>query len=232
MNWTSIHLADALFLTGYAIWFALLTWRRLRAPAMLLLPLTDRLRELGLGVLLLPLVTALPGLWGTFGQLVAMTAPGVALAFWTFAPRYVSSKVVPLAFVADGIYGFERLRWNLRNFYPGPHARLSFYPQFLLLEAWAMLAVGLWLTWRAADPNSAAARVILREKGQLPGRRGRPRWGLLLLPVLVLVVELLGKTYWLGIPWWGAVPTLAVSAAVVLLVICAPKTAGTWPSPA
>ena len=152
------------------------------------------------------LVTALARALGDVRPAGPLAAPGIALAFWTFAPRYVSSKVVPLAFVADGLYGFA-LRWNLRNFYPGPHARLSFYPQFLLLEAWVFLAVGLWLTWRATDPNSAAARVILREKGQLPGRRGRPRWGLLLLPVLVLVVELLGQTYWLGIPWWGAVPT-------------------------
>ena len=151
-----------------------------------------------------------------------LVAPAVALAFWTFTPRHVSSKVVPLMLVADGLYGFIRLRDNLRAF--GIDG--LWHQQFLLFEAWVLLAAGLWWTWRVTDQNSAVAQLVLREKGRLPGQSGRPRWGLLLLVVLALVVELLGPRFWLDTAWWGVGQTLAVAAAVVFLVVRAPKTAG------
>jgi hypothetical protein len=227
MTSTLMRTADAMFFTGYAIWFALLALRRLRAPGMKLLPLTDRLRGLGLGVLLLPVFAAEPALWGTPGKLFTLAAPGVALAFWTFAPRHVSSKVVPLAIVADGLYGFYRVRLDLHYFYFGQNtARLTFFPPFLLLEAWVFVAVGLWLTWRATDQNSAVARVVLWEKGQRLGERGRPRWGLMLPVVLGLFAEALGRPFLLNTSWWGGGLILAVAAAVVLFVIRAPRAAG------
>lgn len=225
MSWTAMHIVDTLVFAGYVIWFALLAWHRLRSPGIKLLPLTDRLRGLGLGVLLLPLVAAEAALRGTFGQLVAVAAPGVALAFWTFAPRYVTSKVVPLAIVADGLYGFYRVRLYLHYYYLWPRSTsFTFYPQFLLLEAWLLLAVGLWLTCRSTDQNSAAARAILREGSRLPDDRGRPRWGLLLLVVVGLVAELFGRNFWLGTSWSGGVETMAAGAAVVFFVVKAPRT--------
>ena len=44
--------------------------------------------------------------------------------------------------------------------------------------------------------------------------------------MLALVVEMLGPRFWLGTAWWGVGQTLAVAAAVVFLVVRAPKTAG------
>jgi signal transduction histidine kinase len=222
MNWMSAAVI-LLLLVGYAIWFRRVARRRLAAPELRSLPFTDRPRRLGLGVLLLPLVTALAGNWEATGVLVPLlVAPAVALLLWTFAPGYINSKVVPLALVADGFYGFVKLRDYLRAY----GADGTWHPQFLLFEAWVLLAVGLWWTWRVTGPNSTVAKLVLREKGQLPGQRGRPRWGLLLLVVLALVVEMLGPRFWLDTAWWGLGQTLAVSAVVVFLVIRAPKTAG------
>ena len=223
MNWTPAAVVIALLLVGYAIWFGIVARRRLATPELRSLPPTAKLRQLGLGVLLLPLATALTGHWDVTDSLVPLlVAPGVALAFWTFAPRQVSSKVAPLTLVAEGLYGFVRFRDYLRTY--GGFG--TWRPQFLLFEAWVLLAVGLLWTWRVTDPNSKIAKLVLREKGQLLGQRGRPRWGLLLLVVLALVVELLGPRFWLDTAWWGVGQTLAVAAAAVFLVIKAPKTAG------
>ena len=223
MNWTPTSVVISLLLVGYAIWFGIVIRRRLAAPELRSLPFTGRLRRLGLGVWLLPLVASLGGHWDVTGALVPLlVAPGIALAFWTFAPRYVSSKVAPLALVAAGLYGFIRFRDYLRAY--GGFG--TWHPQYLLFEAWALLAVGLWWTWRVTDPNSHIAKLVRREKGQLPGQRGRPRWGLLLFVVLALVVELLGPRFWLDTAWWGVGQTLAVAAGAVFLVIRAPKTSG------
>ena len=116
MNWSSEHIASTVVFSGYAIWFAVVFIRRLLAPAMQMFPFTDRLRGMGLSVLLLPALIAMDGLWGTFSHLLLLASPGIALAFWTFAPRYVVSKVVPLTLVADGLYGFVRLKYLMATF--------------------------------------------------------------------------------------------------------------------
>jgi hypothetical protein len=163
MNWTPATVVIMLLLAGYAIWFGQVARRRLAAPSLRPLPLTNRLRQLELDVLLLPLVIALAGHWDATGVLVPLlVAPAVALAFWTFAPRYVSSKVVPLALVADGLYGFVKLRDYLRAY----GADGTWHPQFLLFEAWVLLAAGLWWTWRMTDPNSPISRLVRREKAR------------------------------------------------------------------
>ncbi len=161
MNWSSEHIASTVVFSGYGIWFAVVFIRRLLAPAMHMFPFTDRLRGMGLSVLLLPALIAVDGLWGTFSHLLLLASPGIALAFWTFAPRYVTSKVVPLTLVADGLYGFVRLKYLMARFtfssqIPSRYG-LNHRPQFLLAEACILLAAGIWLTWRATDPNSAAA---------------------------------------------------------------------------
>jgi hypothetical protein len=219
MNWVSKHLADALLFAGYAIWFAVVLIHRLVASWNRRLPITDQLRGLGLSVLLLPVLIAVNGMWGRFSHLLLLASPGLALAFWTFAPRYVTSKVVPLALVADGFYGFVRLKYRMADFpfsssIPSRYG-LNHRPQFLVAEAWVFLAVGLWLTWRATEPNSAVARLVLRA-----------RWGLLLPAMFLLTVEMLGRSYRLGTTWWGPSHTLAVAIAALLVVARFPKLAG------
>jgi signal transduction histidine kinase len=223
MNWTLAGSVILMLLVGLVTWFGVVARLRLAAPQLRSLPFTDRLHRLDLGVLLLPIVAALAGQWDSTGLLIPLiVAPAVALAFWTFAPRQVCSKVVPLALIAGGLYDFVRVRDMMRHYV----IVSAGFEQLVLVEAWVMLGLGLWLLWRVTDPDSAAARIIMREKGQLHGQRGRPRWGLLLLLVLALVIEMLGKTFWLGTDWWGAGQTLVVAAIAVFLVIRAPKVAG------
>jgi len=47
----------------------------------------------------------------------------------------------------------------------------------------------------------------------------------LLLPVVGALVELLGRTSWLDIPWWGAGLTLSVALVALVLVIRGPAIA-------
>jgi signal transduction histidine kinase len=187
MNWSSAHIASTVTFAGYAIWFAAVFVRRLLAPAMHMFAFTDRLRGMGLSVLLLPVLIAVNGLWGTFAHRLLLASPGIALAIWTFAPRYVISKIVPLTLVADGLYGFVRLQYLMARFTFSsqipPRYGLNERPQFVLAESLAFIAAGIWLTWRATDPNSAAAelaRALFRPFGLAgPARRvtGHTRTG-------------------------------------------------------
>ncbi len=93
------------------------------------------------------------------------------------------------------------------------------------MQTFAFLASGLWLTWRRMDPDSGVSRMLLREPADVPGRHGRPRWGLLLLLVYGVLVEMLGATFWLDTPWWSAGLTLTVGLAALVLVIRAPAVA-------
>jgi signal transduction histidine kinase len=47
----------------------------------------------------------------------------------------------------------------------------------------------------------------------------------MLVPVLGLLVELLGRTTWLGIPWWSAGLTVGIGLAALVLVVRAPGAA-------
>lgn len=232
MDWTPAFAAILLIFTGYATWFGAVARRRLAAPELRSLPLAARLHRLDLRVLSLPFIVAFAGFYGTLGAALALTTTGIALAVWTFAPRWIDSKVVSLALIVAGLDGFMRLRDYARHievsrygFVWGSYDR-GLYAQLLLFQTFAFLGAGLWLLWRQTRSIGPVTDVLLFERGPVRGQRGRPRWGLLLLVVVGLVVELLGRTFWLGTTWWGAGETVAVVAAAVFLVIKAAKTAG------
>jgi signal transduction histidine kinase len=156
--------------------------------------------------------------------------PGLALGLWTFAPRYVTSKILPLALIGVGLDGFVGIRdyargiwWVSRYFLATPGSG-SAYPHFVLLQAYGLIAAGLWLTWRRLDPGSLMSR-LLTMPGSAPGEPRRPRWGLLLLPVVGMAIEMLGWTFWLDTQWWTADFTVAVGLIALVLVIRAPAVA-------
>jgi signal transduction histidine kinase len=142
--------------------------------------------------------------------------------------RKFRAMVVPLALISGGLYGFLRVRdfiayGNATSHYGLVPGRIltsllyTSYPQFLLLQAYAFLAAGLWLAWRVTDNGREAGR-LLQVRSPILSRPARPRWGLLLLAVLLLGTELFGRTMWLGFTWWTGTDTLAVSIVAVVLV--------------
>ena len=211
-------------------WFLRVLSRRLRRPELRSLSLTDRLRRLELGILLLPAVAALAGLSGPVDGTLGMATPLIAVAIWTFAPAYVTSGVVPLSLVVVGLDGFLRLRDYLRGTSWASRYGLAHtgngaaYPQLVLLQAYLFIAVGLYLLWWT-HRTSPWARAVLRRPGRKPGGVSVPRWSLLLVPVTIMVIELLGRTSWFGASWWGPGLTLVAAAAAVVSVIRFPALA-------
>ena len=95
----------------------------------------------------------------------------------------------------------------------------SQYTHLVLPQAWAFLAAGLWLGWRRPDRQSWLCRRVLWLPGRGAGESGGPRWGLVLLPMVGLLIEMLGRTSWLDIPWCDAGLTLTVALVSLMLVI-------------
>ncbi len=234
MHWTFVGVIIMLLTIGYPVWFAAVLRRRLRDPAVRPLPIAGKLRKLGLGVMLLPAVVTLAAL-PTFQttKLVVATA-GIALAAWTFLPRFVTSKVVPIALVGAGLSTFDQVRDYIRSGYmaryqasliPGHVFPIGAYPQILMFQACVLIAAGLWLTWRAIDKNGLVGKLVLRERPRVSGQPGRPRWGLLLLVVVGLLIEMFGRTRWLGFPWWTGTQTAAAALVALVLVVRLPAIA-------
>ena len=232
MHWTFGGVAVILLIIGYLGWFALVLRRRLRDPAFRHRPISERLSKLGLGIFLPPAVIAVATLPTNVKVEYVLASSGLALVGWTLLPRYLNSKIVPLALVCSGIFTLLVLRafilggYSLAQFNSVPGLlRVGAFPQNLLLQAYAMIAAGLWLTWRAIDKNGPVAKRVLRERPRITGRPGRPRWGLLLLPVIGMGVELLGRRFWLEIPWWTFTQTAVVVLVALVLVIRFPAIA-------
>jgi uncharacterized membrane protein len=107
MHWTTVTTASLVIAAGYLLWFGLLLRHRTTATKSTGTSTRQRIRALGLEVLLLPWVVALAGLVGSAREFAPLVLPGLALALWTFAPRRVTAKVVPLALVGVGLEGFR-----------------------------------------------------------------------------------------------------------------------------
>jgi signal transduction histidine kinase len=230
MHWTFAGIAILALWTGYLTWFAVLLTRRVRSARLRSIPARQQLRELSLDTLL-PVILVGINFGGSSDSFVPLVLPGLALALWTFAPGYVKSKVAPLSLVFLGLYGFTVLRqfareapWVTRYGLAGGGSGQG-YAQLDLAQTFAFLAGGLWLTWRRMDPDSRVSRMLLREPDDATAGRSRPRWGLLLLVVYGLLVELLGPTVWFGTTWWSTGLTLTVGLAALVLVIRLPAVA-------
>ena len=233
---TLTSMAALLLLGASSVWFVLLAWRRLRAPELRSQPVTARLRALGLGVLLTPVVLTAAGITGNVGGWSVLLSWVLALAAWTFAPRYVTTKVLALSLVASGLWGFAQ-PWGYVDGYVKsvrdgiPFASLlvttviGHYQQILTVQGLVFIVAGLWLVWRAVPANGLTAR-LLREPSRAPGQQGRPRWGLLLLPVAGLFFELffhlVGQNYWHNVWWWTNAQLAAVALAAIFLAISFP----------
>ncbi len=211
MDWKTLSLASVVILAGYALWFGLLGRRMTQAKQ----PARSARRGIraawlvtGLLACVAAWVVALSGPFGP-GTVIALLALfGIALALWIIAPRFVTTKVVPLALVGAGIGTIIVADVSVISA-PYWYGR---EPTVELVLGWALIAAGAWLTWRLAEPGSrlrglfyepasggsrgSSSRASTAGLDRAPDERsplGRPRWGLLLLVVTVLLLERLGS---------------------------------------
>jgi signal transduction histidine kinase len=228
VNWTVLAIAWMAAWSACLVWFVLLVVRRARSPRKKSMPLWGRIGELVIDGVALPVLLLNAGLSGAWVPLVAV---GIALTLWTFAPRSVASLVIPATLLGVASNGFILVRAYSRGaLWVTPYgltgtAYGSRFTHSVLPQACAFFAGGLWLGWRRLDRQSWLYRRVLYVAGHDSAESNRPRWGLVLLPLVGVLVELLGRTSWLGLPWWSAAVTLTVAAAALVLVIRAPAIA-------
>jgi len=188
------------------------------------------LRGLGWGVFLLPV--SLTG-FEVFGAnhtlaLAALLLAGIAVVF---APG-LAAKALPFTLFALGVYGFGlALRYDYGSTAGVTYGIVatdggSWRTHLVLPQALAFVAAGLWLLPRTMDRQSRVARAVLGPPLGEPGARTSPPWGLLLLPVAGLAVELIGPNWLFGASQWSDVRnTAAVLLIAFVMVILLPAVA-------
>jgi len=183
--------------------------RWLRGPSPRPKPTLARLRSRGLGVLLLPAVVAAARIPGPAAGLLVVAAAFAALALLTFAPRAITTKVTPLALV---LVGGTYLTGVIHNFVPDTQLRL--------IAGYVFITAGLWLAWRSLDRTGLIATRVLRVSSGAASP-ARPRWGLLLLPVVGLWAELVYQPGGFH-PQGYAIPGIVVVLAALGMVALFP----------
>jgi signal transduction histidine kinase len=180
-------------------------------------------RALGWGILLLPLALMVGGLFpppasGPIAVLLLLA--GIVALLWPD----IAAKTLPVVLIGLGLYGLVVIRslarggWYASAYGLVPAGREWVTTYLLLLQVWAFLVLGVWLAWRMADRQSFWARLLLWEQQKGSGGERRPRWGLLLVPVMIMAVEMLGLSSWFGQGWWnGGSTAAAVLLALVLI---------------
>ena len=228
MNWTVLAIAWMAAWSACLVWNVLLVVRRARSPQKKSMPLWGRIGELVIDGVALPVLLLNAGLTGAW---VPLLAAGIALTLWTFAPRSIASLVIPATLLGVAFNGFILVRLYSRGaLWVAPYgltgaAYGSRFTHSVLPQACAFFAGGLWLGWRRLDRQSWLYQRVLYVPGRDSGGRSRPRWGLVLLPLVAVLVELLGRTSWLGLPWWSAGLTFTVAVLALVLVVRAPAVA-------
>ena len=220
---------STVLLIAYIAGCLALAFRRQRAHGGTESTLAGQLRALGPGALLLPVALAGFGISVSvyWPAIAALIAAGIMVVF---APG-LAARVLPAALIALGLYGFVLVRGFERGsqtpvLYGAVPAGPGGWATYLILpQAYAFLAVGLWLAWRTTGRSSRLASAVLWRAPEAAGGQRRPRWGLLLLPAVVVAMELLGFSWWFSGNGWAVRSTVVVVLATVLLVILAPALA-------
>jgi signal transduction histidine kinase len=186
--------------------------------------------------LLLPLVAA-----GTIGLTASMWPDlfiVLVVILTVMAPRE-SAKIAPYALFAYGAYGlylmhsllireansvtygFVHASWTPVNVGVNWYVTSSGWNRWVLTEAVACLAVGVWLL---ARPGSLGGGPVRRAVAQLRGTDGQPKTvpPLLLIGVIFLWEELFGQDLWFGTPWQpGFTPLMLVAILIVAVGVAA-----------
>jgi signal transduction histidine kinase len=213
-----------ILVVAYVAGIVALILRRERAQGRSPSTLRGKARTLGWGILLLPLALIVGGLFSppaTGPVIVLLLAAGMLAVLWPA----VAAKVTPLVLIGLGLYGFQVVRLLARSRYvPVYGAFTTSHGWVVLPQTWVFLAFGLWLAWRM-NRQSRVAQLLLWEKPEGQGSGRRPRWGLLLLPVVIMVIEMLGLSSWFGQDWWHAGSTVAALLLTLVLIGLVPAVA-------
>jgi signal transduction histidine kinase len=145
---------------------------------------------------------------------VGAAIPVLSAAIAAWRPR-LAARIVPAALIVFGLYGFVLAR--NKNFFASGEtyllatagaANTGLY--LVLPEAYALIVLGGWLSWRSADRESPWVRRLLGRLAQ-PERPGQ-LWALLLLPVVFALAALVDPNIWL----WGGPFGLCWTTAVLV----------------
>ena len=202
-----------IFIAAYTAGCIWLSMRRMEASGTGAMTPRGRLREMGWGLALLALTISLFGLNGVnhWPTLIAILIAGLVLVL---LPRQ-AAWLVAVMLIALGLYGFLLVGAYQRGYSGQKLYGLvlagagSYRTEFVLPQTYVFLALGLWLLWRTVNRRSRLVRPLLGRK---------PWWGLLLLPVAAVAIELVGPDFGFSPGWWSILWNLAVAAAVLLIV--------------
>ena len=229
MDWTVLAIAWMAAGSATLAWLVVLVVRRARAAHVRTLPAWQRVSDLVIDGIALPVLLVNGGLSGAWVPLLAV---GIALTLWTFARRSIASLVIPATLVGIGLNGFLLVRGYARGeffhgqLWPGGQQRHRGAVRSALAAPGLRVHRARALAGLAeAGPGSPGCASGFSMSPGPDGEPRRPRWGLLLLPMVAVVVDLLGRTWWLGMPWWTAGLTLFVAFAALALVVRVPALA-------
>ena len=161
-------------------------------------------RTRGWGLLLLPVAMAAAAMAGGARGLIPAEL-GIAVLAIVFAPK-LAAKLVPYGVLGLAFFGIQLAKMYRDGFtnqvqylfvHAGPDSWGSgAWP--VLVEAGVLFVVGLWLLLRLDAPGAGLVRA-LAARWQDRGRGGISAvHGLLLIPVVGLVMQLLGPHAWFG----------------------------------
>lgn len=153
-------------------------------------------------LLLLPMSVLVAFRFGWFPWTVLL-----AIMLVVFKPE-LAARLVPWGLLGYGAAGFLLTA----NGWQGGHYDYGLAPglditafRLMLPEAVLFLVAGGWLLLRLNAAGARIVRALVQEKS----------WGLLLLPVLAMIMELVGLHDWFGVVLWPGPYSVAVDVAIL-----------------
>ncbi|HEY2551472.1 MAG TPA: histidine kinase [Streptosporangiaceae bacterium] len=227
-------MAQLILIVAYMAGCAVLVMGRARVLGTGAATLRGRARIVGPGICLLLLALAVGGMFTPAATpifLLLAVAGFVVVVFPAF-----TEWLVPLGLVALALSGLDVVRLIVRATstpflmrYPVVYGLTTTAPgwtrNLILPELWAFLIAGCWLIWRRMDPHSRWTRLLLWERPDDQGAGRRPRWGLLLLPAMIMIVEMNSLSTWFGASYWSSRTTIVVTLIVLAVIVLLPAVA-------
>jgi len=182
-------------------------WPRIGSPATAK-GQRGRLREFGSCVALVLVAAMLADSVGAGQWAVGVAGAGLVLLLRPRAAALITSALL-LILGLIGIGLAREIAWGVAR--PGWYGLAHSWNSpmwFVLVQAYAFLALGAWLGWRELRARPAVARLVLgRTAGLEPADQ---LWSLLLLAVVVIGSAIISSSAWLVVTILGSVAAAAI----------------------